>query len=586
MAGGDKENVPVDENSTQKASANKKLASGSFTLEILLIIREAQQQHGLRHGDFQRYRSYCSRRLRRLRKSLHFTQGSKHRFQLKPVTAEHLSDARFLYLPLVAAERCWSYAMQLKQEANTEPRKRFHSINRLKKAVRVATDLQKLCESPLCDARTKLEAKAYCAWITGTLHFELKDWSVAMDHFRKAQTIYEKMVGAVTGDVKSVYQQRVDEINPNVRYCAYNIGDKSAMQDLMKMRRAVGQDLLAENLDSLITQTREKQASTLSEISWRGKVIPVKHEKVRLFLLNVQESEKEVQLSTESPTTRISVYERLLMECKDAIQVLKDELQTDYGGRNRQAPASESQLASLKHLHSYLVYIRLTKTVERNLLMIENMRKGDDGKKPKQQDFIRMYETIIQCLTEIEQIPEVTDDEQFARNIASQVLAYKAFRLYFMAQTFVASKRWVEGIALYERAERRGTDSLALNSLTDKLKADLQKLIEKMKGEKLSAHAYSILGQEDDKPDINNPIYKKALVERLDAYYEDPLLLTKQPNIIQFPPEMEPIPCKPLFFDIALNYVQFPSLDDRIEQKKTGGLTGMVKNWLWGGAKK
>ncbi|KAG8172602.1 hypothetical protein JTE90_001182, partial [Oedothorax gibbosus] len=27
----------------------------TFTLEILHIIKEAQQQHGLRHGDYQRY---------------------------------------------------------------------------------------------------------------------------------------------------------------------------------------------------------------------------------------------------------------------------------------------------------------------------------------------------------------------------------------------------------------------------------------------------------------------------------------------------------------------------------------------------
>ncbi|GBN20894.1 Signal recognition particle subunit SRP68 [Araneus ventricosus] len=66
----------------------------TFTLEILHIIKEAQQQHGLRHGDYQRYRSYCSRKLRRIRKSLHFIQASKHRFQGKKLTEETLTDVR------------------------------------------------------------------------------------------------------------------------------------------------------------------------------------------------------------------------------------------------------------------------------------------------------------------------------------------------------------------------------------------------------------------------------------------------------------------------------------------------------------
>lgn len=57
------------------------------------------------------------------------------------------------------AERAWSYAMQLKQEANTEPRKRFHLLARLRKAAKHSEHLERLCESPRVDAKTKLEAQ-------------------------------------------------------------------------------------------------------------------------------------------------------------------------------------------------------------------------------------------------------------------------------------------------------------------------------------------------------------------------------------------------------------------------------------------
>lgn len=49
--------------------------------------------------------------------------------------------------------------MQLKQEANTEPRKRFHLLARLRKAVKHAEELERLCESNRVDAKTKLEAQ-------------------------------------------------------------------------------------------------------------------------------------------------------------------------------------------------------------------------------------------------------------------------------------------------------------------------------------------------------------------------------------------------------------------------------------------
>nr|CAD7420496.1 unnamed protein product [Timema poppensis] len=85
------------------------------------------------------------------------------------------------------SERAWSYAMQLRQEANTEPRKKFHLVSRLRKATTYALQLQSLCESSKCDARSKLEAKAYVAWITGSLQFELQLWRPAMENLKKAQ---------------------------------------------------------------------------------------------------------------------------------------------------------------------------------------------------------------------------------------------------------------------------------------------------------------------------------------------------------------------------------------------------------------
>jgi len=45
------------------------------SLPILKEVSESQQQNGLRHDDYHRYRQYCSRRLRRVRKSVGLQQG-------------------------------------------------------------------------------------------------------------------------------------------------------------------------------------------------------------------------------------------------------------------------------------------------------------------------------------------------------------------------------------------------------------------------------------------------------------------------------------------------------------------------------
>lgn len=45
------------------------------------------------------------------------------------------------------------------------------------------------------------------------------------------------------------------------------------------------------------------------------------------------------------------------------------------------------------------------------------------------------------------------------------------------------------------------------------------------------------------------------LIEKLSEYPAQPLVLT---NLVTYPPKLEPVPVKPLFFDVAWNYIEYP----------------------------
>ena len=49
---------------------------------------------------------------------------------------------------------------------------------------------------------------------------------------------------------------------------------------------------------------------------------------------------------------------------------------------------------------------------------------------------------------------------------------------------------------------------------------------------------------------------------------------------------MEPIPCKPLFFDLAMNHLKMPSLASKLETKKEGDQKAGLGGWIWGWGKK
>lgn len=330
----------------------------------------------------------------------------------------------------------------------------------------------------------------------------------------------------------------------------------------------------------------------MHEVEWRGRRVAVRPEKVRLFLIALQDLDKS---AAAAPTAqgKIDVLENILMDCKDAIAAIKDEMKTDPKLRN----ASESELSGVNYLISYLMYLRLMRTIQRNNLLVEQAeeaRKNNgqiDGKKVRPHDLTRLYEIILQNFTELQQLPGFEDDAVYQKEIEMQMKAYRAFRCYYIAQVLTGLRRFREALAMLERCSNYVADSIKNKPEDKQLLEKLLVLKKDVESCKFEVHADSVL--EDDEDDEENKYSgkphkdKKPLVDRLDEYREDSQLLTKNPNVYKMPPPMEAIPCKPLFFDLACNFIEFPNLDDKTgaaDAKKQGaGLTGLVKGFLgWG----
>ncbi|XP_015791940.1 signal recognition particle subunit SRP68 [Tetranychus urticae] len=544
----------------------------TVTFEVLQLIKEAQSQHGLKHGDYHRYRGYCSRRLRRLRKSLGIIQssGTRHRstFAMKKITNDMVVGSlkakkdpiRYLYIPLMSAERCWSYAMALKQEANTEPRKRFHLIRKLRKAVIYGQELEKLTnqEPNFCDAKTKLETQAYSAYLSGLYYFETEQWAKASEYLKKAQAIYVKLCGVVVDDETSVwYQQKVDELKPTLRYCAFNIGEQGIKAqdfiDTLKLEsNDIEDELLSSKLDQLILQTRERQSATLSEVTWLGKTFAIKQEKIRSFLITYQEY-NSVDFKT------MNKLEKLLFECRDCIQLLRD--------------ANQDKTP----LHCYLLYLRLDLTHRRNLFLINNIDNPSD--------LIRPYEVLLGTLNDMKTLPlrqyfnSEDDIEELLNEINNRSIAFKALRCYSIAK--VGKIDWKQAIALLNKSSQYCSEYLESDHKDEALKQQIKELQAKANSEKFNIYANSLIKDTEAVKVDKNQKVKTPVIERLDTYLPETEVTSGYIIMAHFPPQFRPIPNKPLFFDIAHNHLKFPSLETEIANQKSSGLTGLVKGWLW-----
>jgi len=269
------------------------------------------------------------------------------------------------------------------------------------------------------------------------------------------------------------------------------------------------------------------------------------------------------------------------------------------------AKGEQVQQSSQQYLLSYLIFLRSTLTIDRNLVMVEVFKanfaasqSGESKKISKPQEGVKLYEAIVQLSGELQQLHGLESDKNFQSDLDLLTKLFKAFLCYYMALTCQGNRQWAEALALYQRVETYISQTEGKKwKLVDaefakysKLGKDLTHLRSQVSSGKCASHAQNILGVEGLTAAMSGLSVRstKSLSSRLDEFVEDPTLTSGTPNIIKLPPSMTPVSCKPLFFDLALNHISFPSLAENMESKKAAGagLTGFVKGFLgWGGKK-
>ncbi|XP_063933168.1 signal recognition particle subunit SRP68-like [Zophobas morio] len=234
--------------------------SGVFRVEVFVLITRARNQHGLKHGLYDKYRQYCTRRLRRLRVALKLRCGKK-KFIFKNLSVEN-SDSRYLEVLLLEVERCWSYGMQLKQNVERYPRKKFHMIRKFRKCYKYCQLLLDCSSMGWCDALTAQEIKAYTATLCGSSLFEQADYSEALTLFSSAKAEYDQLVLANPSQ-KELYASSILAFWPKFRYAAMVTG--SSLPELP----SVELNSFYLKIESIAEGTSDINLNALKEIDWQ-----------------------------------------------------------------------------------------------------------------------------------------------------------------------------------------------------------------------------------------------------------------------------------------------------------------------------
>ncbi|KAG9320402.1 hypothetical protein KVV02_005220 [Mortierella alpina] len=578
----------------QPAVASK----GPFALDILSLTNEARNAYGLRRQEYGRYRHHCTQRLHRIRKALGFTHGKDKSFIARPITAETITDEKHLHLLLFQAERAWGYAMEIKalSVALDDTRKQSHYMNRLKKAAKTAEHLESLCSTKFgkVDVRSALDAQAYAALMSAYVQFEAQQWQGALEKFSAARAIYDKLSLAGTSHQEALCHAAMDEIDPNIRFCGYRLrlakDGVVNVEELVKMSAAnkgSGSDVLMREIENLISQTRQEKAQDVESIHWRSKTLRLKNAKLATAILAAQETAAEINnLEASTSEARMEHFDKVLQAYTEAEKHVKKALKEDaIAAAKVKSSKSEQNTADLNMIATFISYSYLRHAIDRNLLLardIYDKLEGDQATTDRNEDvqyqnLVKAYDNVVQNLAAIQELPGVAADVKLSAEVENKVLYYKGWRCFFTATAYSKLSRHVEAIALFDRAQAYATQirsglgrSAGSESDVDSFNVtekELQEMEAKIRGRKCQVHAAWYLENGEDSIEERitamsleeKSLDEPALIKRLDTY---PTSITSKanptvPHLVDFPPALQPIPAKPLFFDIAFNHMDY-----------------------------
>ncbi|ORZ02745.1 hypothetical protein BCR43DRAFT_482096 [Syncephalastrum racemosum] len=542
-----------------------------LTVDVLGLINESRLAYGLRHQDYQRYREYCTHRVHRLRQMLRLAQPNKQKMKQEKELPEATDDPRYLHLFIFDVERAWAYAMELKQDASSSSglRKRHHWIKRLKRASAIAQSLCDLCEKYNADTRTLLHVKAYYETMTGYLFFEQETWKEALDAFISARTIYDRFASTLNNArQEALCNSAIDEIDPNIRFCAYklNNGEVSSSGDMSSLVR----ELQGQQLSDLDARFSAIQADNTDQqvmrLQWRERECSIKHDGLAQLLSKAQTSAKLLD-KNETDQDVVALFEKALTHWADAEKLAKRVLQED---KDATAEITSSKSAKstedLQYIYAYVAYNLYSRSIQRNQRLADHIQRQNG----RPQDVVKLYDDILMNLETMKALQMVSEqDNRIEYELAVLDSFYRAKRCLAVADTYGSMDRVPESMALSQRAHsycvqaKRTLQSFQGFSPDALLSVDVKAVTSfesHVRDSSMKARAaYTLAHGWQVEPDIEKTPKSKAqdaLLQDLDSY---PSSVSQKTLLVDIPPRFDAVSSKPFYFDLAANYVQYPS---------------------------
>ncbi|KAJ8121003.1 hypothetical protein ONZ43_g2438 [Nemania bipapillata] len=610
-------------------------------MDITNFVVSARSQ-ALLYGDHATYHRLLAKKLHTSRKKLNIVTKNRSKFTKRgPVTAAQIAeDHEFLHLALLTAERAWAHAMRLKAVHSADAkgitgRARSHIISRLDKGARTAEHVaQTLSGTPATTNATDtdiLEAQAYAAMVRGAVEFESQSWEGCLRSYATARIIYSALVTSIRGDiVKDLLSETID---PSIRYAAYQskVPRTLAIPTIARKAFPLADELLVSRINKLAPNLLKQSDSDAEKgqvdapnaphtIVWRSREVKIEDASIALAIASTESASARLAEKLRSsdivlPKEMAAAYDEVLIASQDVADATKhaiDELK-DEG-----VSQSDSRIQSLQITRTAVNYQMISWRIGRNRVLsgehdgalldsapntTRKAKKDASLRKAKIEppgrrlarlkEKVVLYDATLQSLESIKELPGVAADDELLQQLNATAKYFHALKCLSIARSHSLVHQASNALALTKHAYDQSLQSAAFFSkhgasssesaiLSIEIrKTDIEFLYNLLKGELQRCRAIVEIDNIGEKAKSTASQVRIHLVDRLREYPAEGVDLD---NMVDYPPQIKPIPVKPLFFDVAWNYINYdgkpPAATIELEAEPTPSPEPKKKGWV------
>lgn len=332
-----------------------------------------------------------------------------------------------------------------------------------------------------------------------------------------------------------------------------------------------------------------------STITWRNRKANIVDAAIGQALVSLEKASSDLATaisSTDSPKDKAAAYDDVLIVSQDAADATRqaiEELEKEG------VAEGDSRMQDLRVTSLAVNYDLIAWRVGRNRVLISDddgltfptnppqrpRRPRKDGKEwvereePTGRKLARLrertalYDAILQSIDSIKELRGAVRDAEFIAELDGQRSYFQALKCLNLSHAHAFLSAPKEALALCNRALSLASQAVASPKAQSSPSGDAPKLAvsgpqaEELKKtvENLTCHyrglvALSQLSGNVDAGTKGQSANAAPVVEKLSEYPVSGTVDLK--NLVTWPPKLKPIPVKPLFFDVAFNYIEYP----------------------------